>query len=294
MPSNFQSSAYLALCACAILAVAAPAPVLAQSIVGKVLDSESSEPLVGAEIILLDDAGRPRVRGFSDTGGGFRIETQGAGRYRLRVAHLGHLEYTSTDIRVSRGDVVTVEIRMGMHAIPLDPLTVVAPPSHQSAHLREFNERRENPGGLGGYYMTRDQVERRPATTATKLLLELPAVRVQPIITENNPMGLDRSLIVLQGTSGPCVANVFVDGLRARQSVDHSLDDLLDPSLIAGVELYPRALLAPIQYQVDPGCGVVLYWTARPEGGGGWGLKRIIAGTALLGGLIIGGFVIGG
>ncbi len=102
----------------------------------------------------------------------------------------------------------------------------------------------------------------------------------------------DNLLIVLQGSAGPCVANVFIDGIRTRQTVDHSPDDLLDPSLIAGVELYPRALLAPIQYQVNPDCGVVLYWTARPEGGESWSLKRIIAGTALLGGLIIGSFVV--
>jgi hypothetical protein len=293
MPTHHQLRAYLALFACAALTVSAPAGAAAQSIVGRVTDSESSAPLVGAELVLLDDGGRPRVRGFSDSSGGFRIETQGAGRYRLRVTHLGHLEYTSTTLDVTRGEVVTVEIRMGIQAIPLDPLTVVARPTHQTAHLREFNERRENPGGLGGYYMTREQVERRPAATATKLLLEMPAVRVQPIITENNPMGMDRSLIVLQGTAGPCVANVYIDGIRARQSVDHSLDDLLDPSLIAGVELYPRALLAPIQYQADPGCGVVLYWTARPEGGEGWSLKRIIAGSVVLGGLIIGSFVIG-
>jgi hypothetical protein len=283
----------IAALAFTLLLVSAHDGVLAQSIVGRVVDAESAAPLAGAEVLLVDDADRPRVRGFTDSAGYFEIETGGPGTFRLRISHLGHMAYTSDGMEVSRGEIVRVEVRMGVEAIPLEPLTVVAPRSHQAEHLRDFERRRTEPSGLSGYFLTRDQIERRPATTATKLLMELPAVRIAPIITADNPFGMDRSLIMLQGRGGSCVANVFIDGIRARQTPDHSLDDVLDPSLVAGVELYPRSLLAPIQYQVDPGCGVVLYWTTRPAEEGSRSTGRIIAGAALLGGLIVGGFVIG-
>ena len=45
------------------------------------------------------------------------------------------------------------------------------------------------------------------------------------------------------------------------------------------VEMYPRALTAPVQYQdaCRPNCGVVLFWTKGPRIGQsrGWGARRI-------------------
>ena len=285
------SQAWRSLLFIVVALLSLPTHAVAQAIVGRVVDSESSTPVAGAELVLLDSGDQPRLRGFSDSQGDFQIQTAGPGRFRLRVTSIGHVAFTSDVLDVGRGDILTVEIRLGVDAIPLDAITVVAPRSAEAAHLRDFNERRTNPGGSSGYFMTADDVERRPAATATRLLYEVPAVSIRPI---GDGGGLDRSLIMLRGIRGPCLANVFVDGTRIRQSQDHSIDDILDPSLIAGVEAYPRGLAAPVQYQVDPDCGVVLYWTARPAGGGSWSTKRILAGVAVVGGLVLAAFGFGG
>ena len=71
------------------------------------------------------------------------------------------------------------------------------------------------------------------------------------------------------------------------------MDALIE--LIAGIEMYPRGLTAPVQYQdaSNPNCGVVLFWTKGPGIGSsrGWGAKRIAAGLGLLVGLLTIGFI---
>ena len=93
----------------------------------------------------------------------------------------------------------------------------------------------------------------------------------------------------------PSQSVMFIDGVRVQQSAASSVDDVLSPDVIAGVEMYPRALTAPAQYQdaFTPDCGVVLFWTKGPELGQsrGWGAKRIAAGLGLILGLVTVGLI---
>lgn len=271
-----------------LVALGPLSPLAGQSVQGRITEAETDVAVFGADVAMLAADGSIFARTTSDVTGGFLLRLPDGPTFRLRVRHIGYREFTSDPLDRPGSD-IEVRVRLGVNAIALDPITVVASRGAQEAHLAAFEDRRTNPGQVGGFFVTLDDIERRPAAMPTHHIIGLPGVRVQQVITAERGVGMDRSLIYLRhGTGGECLANVYVDGVRSRQSVDHTLDDLLQSENLGGIEVYPRPLSAPLQYQSDPSCGVVLFWTRRPEGAGTWSKPRIILGGGLIIGLVVG------
>ena len=65
--------------------------------------------------------------------------------------------------------------------------------------------------------------------------------------------------------SRDCVMTVYLDNVRITNRLrgpNDFVNELVPPSNMAAMEIYPRALNAPPQYQPLNGtCGVVLIWT---------------------------------
>lgn len=268
-------------------------PVAAQEVRLQALDDGTGDPIASVDVVFVDPAGALVWRGTTDGAGAVRAELPGPGVFRIRATHPGFQPWESEALGFEEGAVVALELRMGLRAIPLDPLVVVGRRSPEAFHLEEFEARRTSPAGSGGVFLTRADIERRPLASASQLVQGIAGVTVQPVITAQSPFGeLDRGLIVLGGGRGGqgCLANVWVDGVPVRQGPAFTVDDLLQSEDLAGVEVYRRALQAPAAYQSDPDCGVVLFWTRRPDDGGSWSLTRIAAGAAAVLGLLVFGF----
>jgi hypothetical protein len=166
---------------------------------------------------------------------------------------------------------VQLTVRLATGAIPLDPVVVVA--RGMGGRLAEFDKRRAR--HATGYFLTREEIERRPLAKTTTVLFGIPGLMLQPIGRRGSPAE-DRNIIQFSGSSGrPCVANVFIDGVPAAQS-PISIDERLDASLLAAVEAYPRAGTAPPEYQHGNSCGVVLLWTREAERGGRWSWVHLV------------------
>ncbi len=130
----------------------------------------------------------------------------------------------------------------------LAPVRVITQPSRL---LAEFEARRRS--GLG---YSRGEAELATMPSLRAALTTLPTVRFA-----RGP-GLTDFIVLLPnpgaGGRGYCVATLYVDGALSDYDQLHSYR----PSDLVGVELYPRAASAPLQYQsVATGCGVVLIWT---------------------------------
>ena len=245
---------------------------------GRVTEDASGRMLAGAEVVVLDLDGVPILRSLSDTSGRFVLSLGHAGWYRVRVSHLGYADFTSDGIRIPEDDDVTLHVRMGSEAIPLEPLLVVGRRSTEVVLLEEFNHRRLNPGRVGGYFMTREQMDRRPMALPTQLLSTVPGIALQ-----RAPGFTGQSYIRMRSGCNPAI---YIDRVLVQQNVGGTLDDLLVADQIAGIEVYPRGAGAPVEYQRPNGCGVILFWTRRPEGGHAMpGLVRWIGGTALVVGI---------
>ncbi len=263
-------------------------PTWAQTVRGIVLEDQSRESIEGVRLILRDPEGVVRASALSGEAGRFLLVAETRGMVRLAVTHLGYAVWDTADFSLANDAVIDVEVRLGVEAIPLDPITVVARGSSRVGRLAGFEQRRSDPGHVGGYFLTEEDIERRPSATAATLVLGSPGMSTG----STGPGGsLDRRLIMARG----CLSRMFIDGVRVDQTRGHSVDDLLSPELIAGVEMYPRGVSAPPQYQDNtrPDCGVVLFWTKDGAIGdsNGWGAKRIVVGVGLLVGLLTLGFI---
>lgn len=279
-PLAFPAPLLGALVACMSL-VAPGGDLAAQTVSGVVVSEVGGAALPGAQVTLMSTSSPYQLATTTGDDGRFTLRAPQPGSYTLRVSQLGHAETTTDPIELEDEVVLEVEIRLGIDAIPLDPLRVVARRQIPRGRMRDFYERMNDPS-IGGFYVTREEIDRRPMATPTALVTGAPGVTVAHA---GSSIGLDRSVIMI----GDCVARTFVDGVRIEQSEAHTLDDILHTEAIGGVEVYRSQLEAPAQYMdASPrACGVVLYWTRDPEPSTrGWGLKRIAAGVAVFGAIV--------
>lgn len=258
-----------------------------QTIRGTVVEVDDSEvgqqrvgrPVVGATVELLDEGRRLAGTTLTDTLGVFILPAPGAGTFGLRISHPSYLAYEAGGIEVGRDETVSLEIRVGRNAIPLEPLVVTA---RVNALLAGFHRRRT--GGGSATFLTREQIEQRGATLATDLLRGVPGVRLDFVRWGRGPD------IVMQGGFGSCTPTIFLDGVELVRTVGagSSMNDYITPDRIEGIEVYSSFSTVPAQFRAGM-CGAILVWTRQGGGDEGepWGWKRVLGGLALAVGLVL-------
>jgi hypothetical protein len=260
----------------------APTALHGQIVRGVVLAAGSGDPIGDAELMLRDPDGALVARAASTPDGRFALRPDRGGTVRLEVSHIGYAGWETADFELGDVAIIEVEVRLGVEAIPLAPVTVVARSRVSLGGVAGFEQRARDPA-IDGYFLDEEAIARRPMSTPSNLVLQAPGMSVG---LASSAASFDRGVIM----SGGCVARTFIDGVRVQQGGGASVDDLLTVDRIAGVEIYPRRGGAPIQYsEATPNtCGVVLFWTKPPEAntGLGWGTGRILAGTGLFLGLL--------
>jgi hypothetical protein len=226
----------------------------AQSIRGIVLDDATDEPIAGTLVILLDTTGARLGAVATDTAGRFLLPLERPGTYRLAARRLGYGPATSTLLHVPDSGVLDVEFRLTPEAVLLAPVEVRAKPRRSRLEREGFYRRRE----LGiGRFMTAEEIEKRGATWVSDALRMEPSVRIR-----YDPVRLGWVVYFSVGTSGrPCLPLVVLDGTRLDMS---TIDELVPPSEIDAMELYPRGNGVPAQFGgTGASCGVILIWTKR-------------------------------
>lgn len=236
--------------------------VSAQIIVGTVRD-ETAVPVLDAEVVLLGTDGAEHGRTATDSAGVFRLQVAGAGRYALQVTHIGFATYVSEPVPVGTVETVTVEIRLGQAAIPLDAIRVTA--RHADPRLAAFHERRLGRGG--GRFLTRADIERGSQLRTTDVLRRIPGITIVPVTQRGSSRVAN--LISVRGATPACQPAIFIDGVRTPQHPMSTMDDILTPSSIEGVEVYTAAAAAPVEFSGHAGCGVILFWTRSGSGAEG-------------------------
>lgn len=265
------------------------APAGAQLVRGVVLSAADGSPIGDARLELTDQDGEVRAGFISAENGYFELRADRSGMVRLSVSHIGFADWETANFALASDAVIDVEVRLGIEAIPLEPIIVVGRRSDGQSRAARFQSRMLDPGRVGGFFVPEEAIAARPMATPTNLVLGAPGMSVR---LASRSDGLERHVIM----AGQCVARTFIDGVRIAQADGVSVDDLLTPDRIAGVEIYPRPLEAPPQYRdaIPPQCGVVLFWTKEPQVDGergGWGLGRIGVGLGLVAGIITLGLI---
>ncbi len=113
-----------------------------------------------------------------------------------------------------------------------------------------------------GVFLDPEAVERRQPLSFTDLLRGISGVEIGHV------RGARTALMRSPDGISSCEPELVVDGMRMPR-YDSSLDDLIPASVVRAVEVYPRRVQAPAEYQ-SLSCGTVVIWT----GARGWLAKR--------------------
>lgn len=255
--------------ALAILAFTAEAA-QAQVIHGTVIDGSSRTAVADAEVVLLTPRMAERTTTITNGAGGFLLRAPRAGTYRLRVTHPRFVPYEADSVEVHTGEAVMLEIRLGLNAVPLEPIVVTA---RRHAGMPGFDERLA--AGMGRF-ITREDIDRRSAFRTSDLLRNIQGITLRR-------SGRSDGMIVLMrgGGTGLCQPALWIDGVLVRQVPGSTIDDFLSPDIVEAIEVYQSTAAAPAGYAVG-GCGVILVWTRRGSGddGGPWQWKKLLAGAS--------------
>jgi hypothetical protein len=220
--------------------------------------------------------------------GGPTAVSDDSGHFRLLVAHKDRLVF---DVRrigympsrialVDGGDTsVSVLLLAATRELPGVEVTDtrLRPPGLAGFEQRMIDRKR---GAGTGHFFTAKDIEAMQPLRVTQVVENTPSMVVRRT-------GGDRFAIFgrLAG-GGECAATVYLDGTRIAGAGDAlmgrdrrgrpivmrsgdgdgaSIDQFVTPTELAGVEVYARALLAPVQLQPnDPNamkCAIVAYWT---------------------------------
>lgn len=263
-----------------ILAIASSAPVRAhgQVIRGWVVRADGT-PVPDVAVLLRDVEAGVLARATAGPNGGFELRPGTAGRMRLEATHLGYADWETADFDLSADADLEVLISLRLEPIPLEEVMVEARRRRTTRRLADF-ERRKEIQAFGGFFLEEDDIARRPASRPSNLVLAAPGMSVR------GGRGAFDEYVIL---TGDCAATVYVDGVRIDQT-RVSVDQYLDLERIAGVEIYPRAMSAPPQYQdaLRRECGTVVYWTKElePDAAGGWSTTKVVLAAVSITGLL--------
>lgn len=233
---------------------------------GRVIEDETLQPIAGAAVQVFRPGGRQLGQVFTDDAGNFVFTVPESGGYRFRAARIGY-EETETPVLWTDGyEDYQVEIRLAPDAVLLAPIEVLTRSrGEDSPVLESFWARKE--AGLG-HYFTQDDVRELKPLRVTDLIGRIPGVKLQ-----SSGSGL-RRVVYMSRAPTNCPALIYVDGMLWNRPVpdgsgggDYTLftvDDVVDPAGVLGVEVYPGLATVPAEF-LAPGarCGVVAIWTRR-------------------------------
>ena len=179
--------------------------------------------------------------------GGYTVRGVPPGTQWVTVQAIGRAPVgQAVDVRA--GDTTRLDVALGPLPVSLSPIRVVGQPSRM---LQEFEERRR--AGLG---YSLGEAEIKGAGSLRGVVGTLPTVRI------GRGSGLKDFIVLLPRPGamgrGYCTATLYIDGFLS----DYDQLQNYTPRDVVGIEVYPRASLAPIQFQsISTGCGVLIIWT---------------------------------
>lgn len=252
----------------------------AQTISGTVLDDSTSQPIVAAEVTILDTLGVVLSQTMSDSAGRFQV-TVSPGEYAFRILRIGYTPTVTTVLNTTEdANELSVVIRVptasaleGDEPYALAPVVVEAHPPER--YLAGYYRRQA--AGQGDF-SERQEFEQYHPQQVTDVLRRMRGFTIMPNPYYGFPLpdgttDLREYVIDVPSrqhrTAVPveCPPLIYLDG--ALMGNTQRLDiNTLPLDAIQAVEVYARAIQTPMEYY-RPGndCGVIALWTRGAEAG---------------------------
>lgn len=210
---------------------------------GVVMDGDHA-PLSDAELGL-ERKGQTLFRVRSGSDGRFTFTDVPPGTASIMVRRMGFRQLTmDVDIAAAMAK-QPLQVAMVPVATDVEAVTVEA----SSGRLREFTEHRRQSNF--GHFFDQNEIRAKSPRYTSELFRMIPGAVVLASPRNGN-------IVRLRG----CEPRVWIDGVRAENT---EIDDLISPSEIAGIEIYPSFAGIPSQYmdRENRACGVVIVWTRQ-------------------------------
>lgn len=236
-----------ALCGCPLAVTAQQVPA---TLVGVVRDS-SGTPIPAVEVRF---TGSDQISVRTNDSGGFRMVNVPVGIGRVTVRRMGFAPATA-EVRLRSGR--TDSLVFALTALATTLAGVVVEDEYEArSHrlLAGFWERRSR--GFG-YFLTRDEIEKRDAHEFTDLARMAPNVQVG---TRN---GRQVIRFTHSATGRDCPPQYVVDGMK----IENGSPDEFTPQDVEAIEFYSGPATIPPQFAPRFNsftCGAVVIWTRLP------------------------------
>jgi len=232
----------------------------AGDVVGTLTASDTGEPIGGATIRVAEG---PEAMSRED--GRFRLRGVGSGPRRLQVEHVAYGQ-SEIELDVQDGIATVVRLSLDRRAVAVEPIRVVVEGRRDlQLDRRGFYDRRSWAERLGhGHFMTAEDVERRSPQRLSHLLADFPGTDVT---CAGSSIRGCRVRMVRAPTCEE--ADVYLNGTRVIAGDGSvgagsrlTLDELVAPWEVAGLEVYTGAATTPAEFSGSDGqCGAIVIWT---------------------------------
>jgi len=236
-----------------------------QLIIGRLLDDDTGEPIVGGRVELLEAGGRGVANTLTSEDGLFRLLSPVPGSYKLRADRIGYETAESSNLRLVLGDSIWLDFHLSAQATLLDPILVKGSAKpwfdrFTSPLMDEFYNRMSRMAQRGDF-VTRDSIaayRERGYTTSDMLLNAVMSVT-----------GVRAGIIEMRSTTScsggrcntvPCVPRYYLNG--GPLALVEQLDTEFPLTTLESVEVYMRPNI-PAEFSMGFPCGVIVLWSRR-------------------------------
>ncbi len=228
-------------------------------LIGEVRDALTNRPVVAAAISVVGGAAVAET----NRRGVFILSGVPVGVHELAVRRLGYAPLDHT-VAVLRGVTTEVEIGMAPQPMEMEPIVATAMRSRR-LEIKGFYERKYWGELIGGAtFLTEADIERRRPIFISHMIADEPGIRLQNCRLRRGSC----QLVNIRASSrmlGGCPVKFYLDGTPVRAlggRMGESIDDLVRPHDIAGVEIYVSASSLAAEFGGSASqCGVVAIWT---------------------------------
>jgi len=255
------TAATIAICLMAVVPLSA-APLAAQTLRGRIVDTESGEPVMLAYVGLLAEGQEMVVAALANTAGEFEVTAPEEGGYFLYVSRTGYETLMDGVFDLGDGGVFDLQVGLKPTPIVLDELVV------------ETRGRSLNPLEQNGFYdraimgfgtmLIREEIERRAIDNITDVFRNIPRLTIdesRPLT--GSPDIFQNPAVWIQRGSRRCSPTLYIDrhvvdpgGTRAVRPADYMI-----PAEVEAIEIYTRSSEVPLGFDELTSCGVILVWT---------------------------------
>jgi hypothetical protein len=226
----------------ALLLAPLPLGLAAQSLRGRVIDSEMGTPLAGASVQIGN--GGPVIK--TDSAGRFLVRNVTPGLTAIEIKLIGY-EPGTFDIRLPESGVVEGVFPLDFNGYLLPAIVVEARANALMPRYNDFERRRQRKMGA---YLRWDELKKQGSSTVGDALRTVRGVRM-----ECDQARFECKAVMIR--TPQCQPTWYIDGVEV-----HSFHESTPINDVYGIEIYRGPGEIPAEFGgSNAACGVIVVWT---------------------------------